>query len=292
MGSTKFVIFGQQLKINEAIRSFNINQRIILMDLREAKLILEKINRLFESMSLDERKIDSFEQDLMLSYTKQFHDAFKYKESQAMPQPIKRKAAPEIVAEPVPVVQKAKPPKPVVKEVPVVQEAPVIKEAPIIKQAPVIKEAAPIREVVVEKAPKVEAAPAVVAATPVAVSQPAQSAPPKPVVVKKSSPTLAPNMAALFEFQDSNELSHKLSQQPIADLTKAISINERILTINDLFDKDAVFYTEILKKINNLGSFDDAQLILVQLAQKFDWIAEDKKKKAKIFIRLVRRRFL
>lgn len=241
------------------------------MDLREAKLILEKINRLFDSMSLDERKIDSFEQDLMLSYTKQFYDSFSYEKDNPVPQPIKRKAPPKIVVE---------------------QSAPIVTPPP---PQPIVVKKDPVPEKVEIVQPKME--PAVVAPNPAPVAPAAAVAsaptpPPAPVIVKKTAPKLAPNIEALFSTEDANELSHKLSQQPIADLTKAIGINERILTINELFDKDTVFFTEIMKKINNLSSFDDAKKILVQLAQKFDWVAEDKKKKATIFIKLVRRRFL
>ena len=45
------------------------------MNIEQADLILKKINRLFESMSLD-NKVDVFEQDLMLSYVRQLKEAF------------------------------------------------------------------------------------------------------------------------------------------------------------------------------------------------------------------------
>lgn len=235
------------------------------MDLREAKIILEKINRLFESMSLDERKIDSFEKDLMLSYTKQLHDIFNYEGQNAIPQPIKRKETPKIVSTP-----KATPPPP----------------APTPPPPPKVEIPAPVEEEIAVPEVAAVAAP-VVTPKPVAPKPAAPKAKPNPAPA-----TLAPNMQELFNFEDSNEISHKLSLQPIADLTKAISINERILTVNELFDKDDMFYTEIMSKLNRLATFDDAKKVLVQLAQKFDWTSAGKKKKAIIFIKLVRRRYL
>ena len=195
------------------------------MDLREAKLILEKINRLFESMSLDERKIDSFEQDLMMSYTKQFYDSFKYEQAETIPQPIRRKSPPALVEE-----------KPVAPTPP----APIAKAEP----KPVPKAEEELTIAIPEAVRKTVTAPAEkVAVTAPAVEKPTP-APVAPPVVKKVKPIIAPNLADLFEFNSTNELSDKLSQQPIPDLTKAIGINERILTINELFDKDSVFFEE------------------------------------------------
>ena len=46
------------------------------MNIKQANIILEKINRLYKSMTLDPSNIDEFEQDLMLSYIRQLHQAF------------------------------------------------------------------------------------------------------------------------------------------------------------------------------------------------------------------------
>ncbi|NNE29489.1 MAG: hypothetical protein HKN16_07620 [Saprospiraceae bacterium] len=227
------------------------------MDLREAKLILEKINRLFESMALDERKISSFEKDLMLSYTKQLHDSFQYEESKPL--------------------KKVEPSKPA----PTIQEK---KAEPKV----VSKETTP-NPPKVEKVEKTKSKPD---AGSVPGSTPKVTAAPSPAVATKQPQVLAPNMEDLFESEGANELSHRLSQAPIEDLSKAMGINERILTINELFGKDDTFYSEIVTKLNRLANFGEAKLVLAQLAQKFNWTDEGKKKKAKIFIKLVRRRYL
>ena len=49
------------------------------------------------------------------------------------------------------------------------------------------------------------------------------------------SSTFSPDMLAIFEEKPITELSDKLSQTPISDLTKAMGISERIFTVNELF---------------------------------------------------------
>ena len=208
------------------------------MNLQQAKIILEKINRLYKSMTLDEKNIDVFEQDLMLSYVKQLYDAFAPEEQQ---EPI-RKTIPR-------------------------------------RARPVIKEVARP----VEVAPEPEPAKVVQEETPAPVSPP----PPPP-----PKPKAKPEHEVLFEQKEAKELSEKLSSQPIKDLNKAMGINEKILTINELFSKDDSAYKTAVKQLNVLKSFEEAKPILSELAEKHNWTQRNKKKKAQVFIKLVRRRYL
>lgn len=89
-----------------------------------------------------------------------------------------------------------------------------------------------------------------------------------------------------------NELSDRLSEQPISDLTKAMGINERMLTINELFDGNNQAFKEALSALNSLNSFEEAKsYISVHLIEQYSWIHPKKRKKAKVFIKLVKRRF-
>ena len=230
------------------------------MDLQQAKLILDKINRLFKSMQLDERNIDVFEQDLMLSYVKQLYDAFDDGET-AMPPAIKRTISRRVR----PVIKEKTPPQ--VEEIEEI-EAPV---TIIREQAP------PPPPPVAREAPKVETPPPPPAPKPT-------PPPPKP----KSNP----EHEVLFEQQEAKELSERLSSQPIRDLNKAMGINEKILTINELFDKNNQAYNDAVNQLNTLRNFEDAKEILSNLAEKYDWTERNKKKKAQVFIKLVRRRYL
>ncbi|MEM8909940.1 MAG: hypothetical protein AAGD05_18975, partial [Bacteroidota bacterium] len=158
-------------------------------------------------------------------------------------------------------------PKVVKKEVPQVK-APPVEEIPI----PVVQ------EVVKKEVPKV-----VPPANPV-VAQP--TPPPAP------SPTIDQSQyQLLFEQKEAKELSDKLAETPIRDLTKAISINEKILTVQELFDKDNQAFGKAIQKLNEYKSFEEAKPFLTQLANQYDWTEKGRKKKAKVFIKLIRRRY-
>lgn len=228
------------------------------MDLRQAKLILDKINRLYESMQLDERNIDVFEQDLMLSYVKQLYDSFSDEEVAAPPK-IKRT-----------VTRRARP---VIKEKPAVEPIEVVPEpVQVAKPTPPAPPTPP-------PAPPVQEAPKVY-------TPPQPITPPPPV-----KPKANPEHEVLFEQPKAKELSEKLSAQPISDLNKAMGINEKILTVNELFNKDNGAYSSTISKLNSLSSFEEAKEVLSEAAEKYGWTDRDKKKKAQIFIKLVRRRY-
>ena len=106
-------------------------------------------------------------------------------------------------------------------ELPVAEATPVVVAAPAPTPAPV---KAPIEEVHEEALEEVP-----VEATPVAA---------KSQKAKKAKATPAPNqseLSELFQTEQINELSDKLSFSPISDLTKAMGLNERIFTVNELF---------------------------------------------------------
>jgi hypothetical protein len=96
----------------------------------------------------------------------------------------------------------------------------------------------------------------------------------------------------LFEIEEGSELMDKLSIQPIKKLEKAMGINERILTINELFGGDKDLFKHTLTHINEIGSYDAARDYLMQgVAKDLQWGQERKQKKAKHFIRIVKRKF-
>lgn len=102
-----------------------------------------------------------------------------------------------------------------------------------------------------------------------------------------------PDMKELFSFSSSAELSDKLANSPIKDLTKAMGINEKIFTVNELFGNDQAELDNILLALNGLDNFEEAKSLLARsVAVKHNWTDSDNFKKAKNFIRLVRRRYL
>jgi len=103
---------------------------------------------------------------------------------------------------------------------------------------------------------------------------------------------LDPALVELFADKEAVELSDKLKMLPITDLTKAMSINEKAFTINELFAGDSDLYTKTIHNLNIMGSYDEAKEFLIQgVAASNDWSAKSKVKKAIHFIELVQRRY-
>lgn len=87
------------------------------------------------------------------------------------------------------------------------------------------------------------------------------------------------------------ELFHVLKTEPLKDLKKAISINERFQYINHLFMKDETMYDRSLKTINSFNVLSEAQFwIRKELAIKMGW--DDNDEVVEQFMQLIERRFL
>ncbi len=246
------------------------------MNVKQAKILLEKINRLFQSMTMDEH-VSEIEKELMRNYVKSLYEEF-------MPDG-RVNAAPIQKAEPIKVV-------PPVKEEPKIVEAPVRVERVVETPPP----PPPKVEVAPEPAPKPRPEPA---PRPIVVETPKVERNTPPVKYTPPSPSPKPAKAKiseeqeeLFEFKEATDLSERLSQSPIKDLNKAMGINERILTTNELFDGNGDAMKDALSTINRLSNFDEAKDYLANIAEIYDWTSKSKKKKAKVFVKLVRRRFV
>ena len=203
----------------------------------------------------------------MLSYIRKLYEEFLSEDKAPTAKRTKKKAVETPKVVPAPTVER---PKPIVIELPdslkeyatPVETTPKTKATPVVVPAP-----AP---------PKPTPPPPTPVATP---------AEPKPVVVEEEH-------ALLFEQKEGKELSDKLSSMPIMDLKKSMGLNEKILTINELFGGDHKAFDAALTDLNALGSFEEAKVYMSEhLAAKYEWASATKKKKAQIFIKLVRRRY-
>lgn len=235
------------------------------MEAQQAQILLEKINALWRSINATPGPVSAIERDLMLSYIRQLYNVFlDFNQLQALP------AVP-----PPPRVQPVAPPASPVKETPVVEASPVPEPATVqpepVRPAVETPSPAPQPQVVVPPPPKPQPAPPV---------QPAQ-----PV-------RAAGAYEGLFSAKSSNDLSDKLSKQPIADLTKAFAINDKLLYANDLFGKDQNAFAENVRQLNTLGNFESAKAHLIQLAQQHRWLEEERVETAQAFVQLVQRRYL
>jgi outer membrane biosynthesis protein TonB len=231
------------------------------MNIKQANIILEKVNRLYKSMTLDPSNIDEFEQELMLSYIRQLHGAFSTNEKTKKKKRQKTELPP-VVSFPKP--EKNPTPKPKPKAT---------KMTP--KATPPPPKPNPIK---VETPPPAESKP-----------KPA----PNPTTPKVAATSASKDdFSELFNHEEAKELSEKLSDLPIKDLTKAMGLNEKIFTINELFGGDNKAFDTALKTLNTFNSFDQAKAYLSEnFAGKHNWDSKTNKKKAITFIKLVRRRY-
>ncbi|WP_367393084.1 hypothetical protein [Lewinella sp. LCG006] len=232
------------------------------MDLQQAKILLEKINALHKSVSLDKGEVSNIERDLMLSYIRQFYEAYLNTDTSAPPQPMSRPVAPP---SPPPVERTVSEPLPPIVEV---EPAPAPPPPPPPKPEPVVVETP--------------------APAPAPVPPPAAAPAPPPAPAKK---TASAGVEALFKHKAAKELSEKLSQQAITDLTRAMSINDKLLYSNELFGRDMAAMNETLQQLNKLNSMEEARELLIDIAEKNDWTEEERTDVAESFIKLVRRKY-
>ena len=252
------------------------------MNLPQTKILLEKIITLYKTLSSDENNISLIERDLMKSYVRQLYEAV----IDAPPTPsfipsgvsTTNKATQATAAPKVEMPKATPPPSPPPVHQPIVVEQP----KPVYEQPkPVYEAPQPIYE-----APKVMETPRYTPPPPI--EQPK----PTPASYAPHTPQVPHEIEALFEDITGKELSDKLANTPIADLTKAFGFNDRLLTQNELFGGNKAVADEVIKDLNNMSGFETARGFLLSLATKYNWAAnEDRKKQAKTFIKLVRRRF-
>jgi len=237
------------------------------MDSQQAKILLEKINALQKSIGLDDGDVSSIERDLMLSYIRQLYETYLHADFNAARMNA-ASAKRTVVAPPPPA------PEPV-------QAAPVFVPAPVPAPVPT-----PV------PAPEVVQAPPPPAPRPEPVEAPAPPPPPPaPAPVVHAKTVASPAIEALFRQKAAKELSEKLSLHPIADLTKALAINDKLLYANELFGRDMTAMTQTLAELNKLNNFDEAKNLLLATAERFDWSEEERAEVASSFIKMVRRRY-
>jgi len=99
---------------------------------------------------------------------------------------------------------------------------------------------------------------------------------------------LSPKINKLFKEDD---LASPFGRQPITDLTRALTINNRVLFTRDLFGGDGDLLQTTLSVLNTSGAMAAARPVLEKLASQYEWTEEGKSETAREFIELVRRRY-
>jgi hypothetical protein len=267
------------------------------MDRLQVKLILDKINTLFQSIQQD-NQVSSLEKDLLLSYIRKLYEAalgntfqipdFSKQDNEIKPQPKVETPiyeAPKIIEIPADyydeiIVEKESP---ISKPVEVVQEK--VEVQPVVEKI-IEKEVVPQPiEPEIEIIEQTEEDPIVVVAEPKVdkVAEP-----------KSNDPYLqfSAKVENLFTIESKNDLFTKLAESPVADLSKAFGLNEKILIINDLFGGQQNEMENVITKLNGYSNFETAKELLYRFANRFSWASENKELRAKNFIKIVRRRYL
>ena len=266
------------------------------MDVKKAKLYLNKINRLFEGVEQDNGQIARIEKDLMLSYVREFYETFL---DDDVPPPAPQKIAPiqKVVIE--------RPPKPQPKVVEPVYVAPKPKPVAPPPPKPVAPQPKPKPEPVVEQPKYVPPPPKPEVQKYVAPKVEVKPEPKyEPIQVPKAQPKTAPETTSsainfdefdiLFEENLSGvkDLQHKLSQAKVTNLRNAMGINERFLIQNELFGGNNNAFNDAIDKLNTFDNFIQAKAYIIrELASQNNWIDEKRIKRAQSFVRTINRRY-
>lgn len=92
------------------------------------------------------------------------------------------------------------------------------------------------------------------------------------------------------EKTEDNSLASRLQHQPISDIKTAVSLNDRIMMINDLFRGSSERYNKTINVLNEFPTFGGAVIYLNELRIELQWDVE-----AEAYLKLkelVERRFL
>jgi hypothetical protein len=145
-----------------------------------------------------------------------------------------------------------------------------------------------------QPAPEVEVQPTVKTPEPPPVAvletQEKPANPPSAATLKEESKA---DVQDLFVFAEAKELLEKLRQTPVADISKAFTLNEKLQYAKALFNNDTDKMNQLLARLNQLNDFEEAREVLLSEAVfTYHWEEKDKKKLAKELIQVVHRRFI
>lgn len=236
------------------------------MGLKRVSKLIEKINVLHDSLLSIDEEISSIEKDLLLNYIRQLYEQVLEigTEDQKVQMPALSKQVIDLPKQEA-VVEKITPP--------VVQKNEVAEEIvePVQQAVKVIEDPAVEEDLISE------------------VESNATNGSPAHDL---SMEGINEELVGMFEIKEAKELSEKLSSMPIKDLSTAMGINDRFLTVNELFGGDNAAFKACIDDLNKLNSYDEAKsYLLSNIAQKYEWSSAEKLKKAAGFISLVQRRF-
>ena len=95
----------------------------------------------------------------------------------------------------------------------------------------------------------------------------------------------------LFTLERATDLSDRLANSPVTDLSRAMALNEQLQVRRELFGGSQELMGSTLTRLNGLGSFEEAVRVMLEPARQFDWAEEERRPTARTFVKLVRRRY-
>ena len=217
---------------------------------------------------------------------------------EAAPEPVvtpKPEPIPEPVPEPKPAVEVKPEPVKVVESEPVIEVKPepvkVTESEPVVEAAPepvVMPKPEPIPEPIPESKPAVEVKPELVK---VVEPEPVVEVKPEPVIVTESEPVkeaasepmaevpfqskveAKPKQRSLNDLfnEQKQDLGEKFQQTKIADLTKAMSINDKFLFIRELFKNKSEEFSHAIHTLNKCENIEEAFDTMEGLKKQYFW---------------------
>ncbi|MCF8237502.1 MAG: hypothetical protein K9I85_05060 [Saprospiraceae bacterium] len=249
------------------------------MEINQARILLRKINQIFDAVSDSNDDPSRIEVDLLQDYTRQFYASLWPNQLASGTVARTDRSQNSAAAQPVTV-------------------GPVVEEKPTPELVnPSEVEDGTVSEKESNRAPE----PAPIEVEEMKAAAPSASALKAPVPevvheeVAKSAKQNGSSSEAdvLFTMEEATDLSSKLRTSPLDDLSRAMGINERFLTINELFKGDHEAFDQVLRRLNDLPSFSAARTYLEnEVIDRYDWLDSKRRKKAAVFIQLIRRRYL
>jgi len=251
------------------------------MDLKAFNHILKKVIALTPDDHATSN-LSSLERDLLLSYIRDLYEAaLDTKQVELIVDRVSRPAVESILTP-----ASSPPVQAIVAEI---VAPPVLSKVEVPAYVPPMIVAPTVETVVAPTPAYVERVAAPVAAVATAFVEPMT----QPKVITTYAVVMTPELAELFAEDKVTELSDKLALSQVKDLTKSMGINEKIFTQQELFKNDGIALNEVLQRLNNCQTFDEAKHYLMQnVIDTYQWTSEHKLKKATTFVKLVRRRFI
>lgn len=145
----------------------------------------------------------------------------------------------------------------VVESEPVLEPEPVIEPEPVQEPEPVIEPEPVVEPEPVDDLPFFDDLPAAV----------------PPVVKEDEAPAVLDEAPAVLidAMTEKQAWRTDMPGSPVKDIRLAISLNDRILFINFLFNEDPMAFQDTLTKLNSMPSFDEAASYIMSTRPDWDW---------------------